>query len=81
MEKDLRQIVEIYAKSDLTVLNRILVVLRKRRLRVESLKVNFNAGGKEMCVILTVDPSQVSLSQLRFQLEKLLEVESVRLVE
>lgn len=77
MEKESLQTVKIRAKSDLTVLNRILVVLRKRRLRVESLKTDFVAGEKAMLVILTVDPQQVSLSQLRFQLEKLLEVENV----
>lgn len=74
MEEVAKHIVLVRAKNDLTVLNRIITVLRKRRFALEMFNVNLCEEENEMQVTVVLDAEKKQLNQVMCQLDKLIEV-------
>lgn len=67
----------VKAKNDLTVLNRIVTVLRKRRFEIEEFAVNLKSGDELMSVNIIVNADKEHLNQVMAQIDKLIDVYEV----
>lgn len=80
MKKDYT--IEVLADNNFSILNRIINVLNRRRVRIKRLfahenEDDFRRGGAIMLLHTTPD----MITKVKLQLEKLIEVDSVRFVE
>jgi acetolactate synthase small subunit len=70
---------ELIAENNFSVLNRIINILNRRRVRIRNITAHENAddfrrGGVTMVIHTTTDMAE----KVKLQLEKLIEVEAVR---
>jgi acetolactate synthase small subunit len=74
--------IEVLADNNFSVLNRIINVLNRRRVRIKKLfahenEDDFRRGGAIMLLHTTPD----MITKVKLQLEKLIEVDSVQFIE
>lgn len=74
--------IEILSENNFSVLNRIINVLNRRRVRIKKLiahesEVDFRKGGATLLLYTTAE----MIEKVKNQLEKLIEVESARYYE
>lgn len=73
---------EILAENNFSILNRIVNVLNRRRVRIKKLMAHENDGDfKNGAAILLLHTTDEMINKVKPQLEKLIEVENVRCFE